>query len=278
LRALMPEILGVSATASDFDKLVFNYWNSLAYEVADSGKDLQIGYSYDFSTQDKDKKESIKNLVTSAKEQHKVDITDDVSLALYCDKYVGEEYKYKYGRPLVVADYLIWRYCLNYSHVANSVNDIDKSGKIRFYLFSEEEARKKNEAKHELNLKAMQYYLDVIKDEALIDNILYILNRSADIKSTLSTKGMILKTIYEANPSKFVEICTDSNIKLKAAIEKLISTNILRRLTNTQIIVDSTDSTLIIGNNMSDAIAFFSNDVNKQIVNEYYTKYKGLPK
>lgn len=278
MKALMPSVIGLSSNSPDFEKRVTEYWNSISYDVPDSGKDWQIGYSYDFTTQDSDKKDSIRELVISAKAQHNVEIKSDVDLAKYCDKYIAEEYKYKYGTPINIADYLIWRYCLNYSHVANTIDDVNKSGKIRFYMFSEDEARKRNEAKHDMNIKAMQLYLEVIKDEALIDNILFILNRGSDVKNTLSTKTIILKTIYEANPAKFVEICGDANIKLKAAIEKLISANIIRRLTNTQIIVDSTDSAFVIGNTMEDAIAFFSNDANKQKVNEYYTKYKGLPK
>lgn len=278
MKSLMPVVLGRSVDSPDFEKQVHNYWNSLAYDVPDGGKDLQIGFGYDFSTQDSKRKDSITQLIKSAKETHNYEIKDDVSLANYCDKYIVEEYKYRYGTPLEISDYLIWRYCLNYSHVANNVDDVDKSGKIRFYLFSEDEARKKNEAKHEANLKAMQLYLEVIKDEALVDNILYIDGKASDIKSPLSTKSMILKTIYEANPSKFINICSDTNLKIKASIEKLIVGNILRRLPNTQIIVDSTDSSVVIGNNIDDAIAFFNNEFNKQKVNEYYTKYKGLPK
>ena len=56
---------------------------------------------------------------------------------------------------------------------------------------------------------------------------------------------------------------------MKAKITIYLWMNIIRQLPNSSIIVDASNPENVIGNNINDAISYFSNDNNKGIVAEW---------
>jgi hypothetical protein len=59
-------------------------------------------------------------------------------------------------------------------------------------------------------------------------------------------------------------------------IEKYISSGILKRLDNTHIITDGQNPQIIIGNTLDEALTFFANQINKDVVAEYEARFKAL--
>jgi hypothetical protein len=92
-----------------------------------------------------------------------------------------------------------------------------------------------------------------------------------------TSKHVLLNTISAENPTKFIITTKNTNLKSIGKIEKYIESAILRRLEGSQVIVDGTDSTIIIGDNIEEALTFFADDKNKGLVSEYATRYKSLP-
>jgi len=271
-RAIMPTVLGIdpNSQTSNWDKELKNYWDSISQTIPPEGKKLNISFSYDFKTQDDLRHKAIKDLKADEK-----DIKDDKSLAEFVEENVEEQYKYKYGKPVDAADYMLWRYCLVYGFIANTLKDVDKSPKkIKFYLYSEEEKKKERKEKSAVKLKVTEYYVKVAKDKKLLDAILTVTGTENVDSLDPDDKLQALDLYTVEHPKTFINLVEDKHIETKADIEKLITANQLRRLPHTTRIVDAEDFEKPIGDNIDDAVAFFLNDKNKAIVGEYMSVYK----
>ena len=157
---------------------------------------------------------------------------------------------------------------------------MNKSSYIRFYLYSKEEIERDKRIKYDLERKAMKLYSAIVADKDRVEDVLFILGKGTEVMNAVdeTDKQMMLLEQYKSEPGKFLEVASDKNLEKKGLIEKLIVNNVLRRLDNTEVIVESVDASKVIGNNMNDAIAYFANSTNKAVVSELISKYKGLPK
>lgn len=288
LKVLMPQILAIAPTSMDWDKRVHDYWNSFTIDVFDElGKELETGFEYNISdnTNFPDGKsrlyyinELIKRVPT---------IKDDESLMAYVkgankkgELNVREEEKYKYARAINPEEYLLWRYCIVCPMVSNTIDTVDASPKIRFYLFDKTSAESAKKKQFKLLQKAQEKYHIVIADSEMIDTVLYVFRR--DLKNEDGTpmdatdKAMALDIIVKTKPTEFLTLLTDKNLTTKALIERYIALGIFKRLSNSSIIVNAKDPSEIIGNNIDDAITYFNNPDKKIQVNTYAAECKSL--
>lgn len=274
LGELMPSILGISKDQREFTKAVNMYWNSISVNIPDTGKQFEIGFIYDLK--DTGKFANIKQL-KGADGKPKEFITDQ-QLADYVENYVPEDDKWMYGKPINTSDYLLWRYCLNYKAVANSPDTSHKSGDIRFYIHNENEIKKMEKDKFDIRKKAGQIYFDVIADPANVKLYLYALGKGSIIGTMDELdQAKLLESVYTNTPNDLIEASKDKQLKQKAYIEECITVGVLRRLTNSTVIVNASDNTPI-GNNIDEAIAFLKVDTNAKLANEIEGRLRALPK
>jgi len=280
LEVLMPRILGVDpkSTSSNWDKLVSNYWNSLSVEVYSNGLDLEIGFKYEFDTRHKVREKEIAKLK---------DIKSDEDLIEFVEgrkkdgtPNVSDQDKYKYATPIKEEDWLLYRYCVGingkgYKRVSNSMTTTEMSPDIDFYIYDENIAKEARRVAHEVNRKALSKYMEVIAKRDLVDQLLLVFKVTDKFEDDLD-KDMALDTLARTRPQEFVNYANDKNLMIKAQIESYINTGILRRLPGTSIIVDNDQPDVIVGNNLSEAVTFFSpdNTKSKVAVSEYSIKYK----
>jgi len=313
--ALMSNVISISPGDSDWAKALSNYWQSLSEDILPTGKELEIGFIYDIS--DLTKAPYINNLNENLPEDDK--LKTDASLKDYiakrlagvntrfkedmskADKLTGqasfqakkaaydikydlvwkiEAEHYKFGTPIKVSDYLLYKYCMVYSQVANELALAEKSPNIRFYLHSEAEIKLAKERKHKADKDRMNIYIDTIKSVSKVENVLYALDKGDKVRSIKDDTDLfiLLEEVSKERPAAFVAAAKDKNLVYKGTIEKYIATGILRRLDNTQIVVDAADPGIIIGNSLDESVSFFASKKNEAIVSEYNAKYKGLPK
>ena len=314
-RELMREILGLSPNSPDWDKTLSHYWHSLSVEIPSEGKELEIGYIYDYNSVSK--KVYIDAYNSSVKEDKQFKSSEDIakyfekgyeailsefekakdkSLTMADEKASSqlltnaykvkydkiealEQQKYKFGNPINVHDYILYRYCLVYSHVANEFDLVNKSNNIRFYLHSEEEIKAFKEEQNKLERARIKTFLDVAKDVTKIENVLYAVGLGNIVKTLDKLDYELeLSKFSTTNTKQFLQVCNNSNLETMGLIEKYIMFGVLRRLEGTTVIVDGTDPSLIIGNNMEEAITYFTHDKNKAQISEFVTRFKGLPK
>lgn len=280
LRSLMPILLGVdpNSTSSNWDKLVANYWNSLSVEVYSNGLDLEIGFIYDVTTTDKIRSGYISKLKN---------IESDEDLITYVEgskkdgtPNVPDNEKYKYAAAITPEHWLLYRYCVGvngkgYKRVSNSMTTIEMSPDIDFYIYDESVAKDARRKVHEVNRKALTKYIEVIAKRDIVDQLLLVFKDTTTYTDDLD-KDIALDTIVKTRPQEFLTYVNDKNLMTKAQIESYINAGILRRLAGTSIIVDNDQPDVIVGNNLAEAVTFFSpdNTKTKLAVSEYSLKYK----
>jgi len=273
LKSLMPVILSTSAEDPTWYKKVANYWHSFSIKVPVGGRNLEIGFNFDRN--DLARKKSIDELISIAS-KNKVTIDSDDAFMAYVLKEVPEFEKYKYATPINVVDYLIWIFCLGHREVAKDSisNALDKSTKIRFVLIDPKEVEDNRRAQHTLSIEATKKYLEIISDRNKVKDILYIRGENASKLDDLDADAK-LKAFADHNPREFLTIANDKNSNTRARIERYCIAGVLKRLTNTSIIVDANDTSVVVGNTLDEAIAFFSSESTERVakVKEFKARY-----
>lgn len=261
LGVYMPILLGINKQDAKFTELVDSWFNNLSTNVPETGLTLDIGFMYH--------NENSKNIVekleteiynTFNETKKNTSAARDAAFALRDESVVNlEKSKYRYGRPINIADYLLWRYCLVYSDVANDIALVNKSGGIRFYIYDSVREQYKERIQFEIRNKATKIYVQLLDMPSKVTNMLWVEKGGGVELSKLSAsdKLTMLENLSRVSPADFIKLFEDKNLDIKATIERMIHYNILKRLPNTNVIVDENND--LIGNSMDEVIIFFKN-------------------
>lgn len=294
LQKLMPQVLGVSPDSKDvnWEKTVREYWNSLTVEVDSTGKPLETGFIFDIN--DVTRKEYIdelrKKVATAANTdpfKTSKDLADYV-MGYISDKAdtpkIPEGERWKYGTPINVEEYLLYRYVENYADVANKVEDINKSANIRFFLSTEDDKKRISQERNKSKSAAIKAYNKFIQgaNEEDYNDLLCVFN-PYEVKEIVTEKSYEDKQtqvmdLMSAKPKEFANAVNNKSLSTIAKINKYIAFGIFKRLTNTSTIVDATDPQITIGNNQDECISFMNNKKNEVKLNEYEAKFKASVK
>jgi hypothetical protein len=272
----------------EWSKTVKEHWNSLYYLIPNGGKNFEVGFIYN-SKEIADKfDERFKQIVKTYKEEAAKATDDKEEVAAFkakidaifdleVDKNDLVNGEPKYGKPINPEDYLIWLYTLNYSPVAKRVSDIDKSVRIKFLLTDENETKALEKETFDLSLKADEAYIGIINKPDKINYVLKVLNFYKDGLGDIDKKKLI-KNESTINPRRFLSIVNDTHLQEKAQIEDLITAGILRRMKDSTVIVDAKDPSILIANNLDEALTFFAdtNTTTKAQASEYIARYRAL--
>ena len=274
LKVLMPTIITTSPNDQSWYKKVNNYWHSFGIKVPIGGCKLEIGFK--FSLDDTGRASAIKTLLGAAKAKG-VELKTDEQFSEYVLTNVTESEKYKYATPINIEDYLIWTYCLGHREVAKKGAHIEKSTNIRFVLVDPRDLIEARKEQHSIGIDAMKRYLELIADRKLVKDILYSMGENAKEISDLDA-DFKLKQFADTKPTEFLALVNDKGLAVKARIERYIAAGVLRRLPNTSIVVDSDDSSSIIGNTTDEAVAYFSAEVADKVakVKELQARYNQI--
>lgn len=276
LRDLMPNILGLdpNSNSSNWTSAVKNYWDSLSVIIRPEGKELDLSFTYSV---DSNKPEVVK-LVETKKIKSDQDLVDYVNGTKNGVRVVDEEDKFRYGTPISPEDYLLWLYTLNYKDVANTMEDVNKSKDIRFYVEFEGDVEQIKRESFLKSKKASELFSQLIKNEEQVDNMIYMFDEDPSTFELPVDKQIFIQSKALTDTDKFISYCEDKSLDTKALIERLIKKGVLNRLVNTQIIVDADDPEFVIGNTSHEALLFFKSDKPSNVakVKEYIIKLKTL--
>ena len=277
LGVYMPILLGVDRQNPKYNELVDLWFNNISKNVGETGLNLEIGFTY--------KSESIKESVleseraiyerfdkakkTTSKERNvAMDLRDKEIIEL-------EKTKYKYGFPINVEDYILWRYCLVYTDVANDIIIVNKSGHIRFYIYDSSREANKEAIQLETRNEATKIYVKLLEQPERVNNMIWVDRKGVTNVDSLQPvdKYKTLETMSRVEPHEFIKLYNDKDLDIKATIERMIHYDILKRLPNSNVIVD--DNNDIVGNSMDEAIIFFKNtERNKPSITRFKAKLK----
>lgn len=313
-KAIMSDVIGIAGNSAEWNKAIKDYWNSFTYEVPESGKSLEVGFLYDISSSDSIISKFINSVNSNISDKSK-HLTTDENLKEYIDSRlikINSDFKrrmqeigsikdlvlrdkletqaftnkynnivsiegdrYKVGRPINAFEYILYRYCLGYAHVANEEILVTKSPNIRFYLYSDDDIKKDKKARQTTNRTRMATLLKVTESVSSIENLLYAMNEADNMPSDDGDKYEKVETLSKTRTEDFLKVANDKNLISIGTIEKYIKYGILSRSAGSQVIYNPTsDSNDPIANNMEEGIRYFLNAANKAIISNLETRYK----
>lgn len=282
VEAYFPNLIGLSVNDNNFVLRVKQYLNNIRVSVDELGRKFDISFHY-HKKKDyyriKAEEDRIEEIYQRANRQ---DISS-IKRALQ-DKITKlnalEGTKHRYGYPINVDDYLMYRHCLLYKDVAKDMALINGDPTIRFYFKDDQkEVEKLKKYRLEVN-KAKSNYVACLADDNLFDAIYiqYCVVNNLPIISSLAEnkldREIKLDKFSTDEPVKFNKIFGNKDVKLIATIEKLIAHGELIRSEYNQNITSNTGE--FIGSNMTEAVAWFKRPENNSVVNNYYNTLKNI--
>lgn len=282
VEAYFPNLIGISYNNPDFVNRVKAYLNNIRIPVDELGKTFDISFHY-YHKKDyyhfKNEEERIEKTYQNADRSSIKKIREALNEKIKALN-VLEGTKYKYGYPVNVTDYLMYRHCLLYHDVAKDIALINSDPNIRFYFKDDvKEAQKRRKYRESVN-RAKANYVACLADDTLFDAVYIqycVINNLPVISSLAEDKlerEVKLDKFSTDEPIKFNKIFNNKDNKLIANIEMLIARGELVRSQYNQNITSSDGE--FIGANMGETIAWFKNPNNTSAVNAYMAKLKNI--
>ena len=275
MEAYMPPIIGVSASNDEFVTRVKAYFNNFCVVVDELGKTLDISFRYNHYRDFLDiqaKENEILARYEIANKQDPIALKEAVN-AKVNDLNALESTKYKYGNPINVTDYILYRHCLLYSGVAKDPALINSNPSIRFYIKDDKRELENEQKFRKAKNLARANYVKLLNDNELFKAVFinYCVKNNIPVMNGLAMESIkqqeLLDTYSTVEPVKFNKACEDKDIVLKGLIETLIAKGKLNRATYNQNISMVTGE--YIGANMTEAVIWFKNPANNAIVENF---------
>lgn len=285
MRAFMPNILGIDPTNpnANWTKEVSDYWHSLSQDVPERGLTLDTSLRFDIMDGHSIRKRYIQDLL---KLDSSIKTSEDLMKAVInpdSKHKVEERLLYRYAEAVEPVDYLLWYYCLGYRSVANDLSSVNKSSKIDFYMYNQEDKQKAKKDSTKRVIRATEIYVELSKTPEKLRDVLCILEPE-NVKNTLKLElEDVTINVHEflmKSPERFISIAEDKNLSLRAKIEKYIATNVFKRMSHTKTIVDGIDNTKLIGHTVDEAILYMKSEEpdRKKYLSEVEFRYKDITK
>lgn len=277
-----PQIIGIMPNHENFLTRVKQYLNNIRIAVDEQGVTFDTSFVYEDKEgyyKVKAELEAIEKKYASVNRNNSAELRKALQEKINAIDAVERE-KAKYGYPLNVEDYLMYRHCLLYSDVAKDMAFINGEQNIRFYIKDNKKEEERKRKQHELANKAMSNYVVLLSDEALFDAVYvqYCVTAAKPILSSMLKDRMDreieLRQFATDYPDKFNKIYSNKDVRTIADIEMLIARGELIKSEYNQNI--TTPDGELIGANMTEALAWFKNPENISAVNAYKAKLKNF--
>ena len=282
--AYFPQLIGLSPNNPDFVRRVKEYLSNIQFIVNEEGSTLDTSFAYNHyedylnikrqedEIEAKYDKVNRANLLAKLEELKKALKTKIDELSAL------ESTKFRFGQPVNLDQYIVYRHCLLYKDVAKDIAIINEDASLRFYIKDEAREAAKQKKLVDEKKKAMRAFVELCASENKFNAVyMQIAIRRNDILSEAITKTMdekeniVMNYVNEA-PDKFNKLVNDKNVVMKGFIETLIMRGELIRAEYNQQI--STADGQFIGSNVNEAVAYFNNPNNKAVYEAYQNKLK----
>ena len=282
LEAYFPNLIGLAPNNENFITRVKAWLNNISVPVDELGKTFDTSFRYNRKRDYlmfKAKEDKINEEFMSVNRQDIAALKEALERKIE-DLTLLESEKHKFGTPLNIADYLMYRHCLLYRDVAKDAAFINSDPNIRFY-FKDDKREADLQAKLRLELNnAKTNYVKIVGNSELFNAVF---TQYCVVNNIPVTVGANMSEIDKQNhldkysiqePVKFNKICTDKDLTIKAFIENLIARNELNRAVHNQNI--TTFDGEFIGANVKEAVAWFKNPANSARVDAWKNKLKHI--
>lgn len=280
VEAYFPSLIGVSISDPKFVQGVKEWLNNIQVRVDELGKELDVTFIYN-SKKDyykiAEEEEAIEARFKSINRNNLKELKVALERKIK-ELNALESTKYLYGRPQNVADYLLYRHCLLYKDIAKDVALINSDRNIRFYFRdNKKEEELQTKLRNEINA-AKRNYVMLCGNEEMFENVYiqYCIHSNLAVTPALQESRLIKENNLDkfsiSEPAKFNRICNDKDLSIKSNIERLIAVGIFNKHPHSQNIVSAEGE--FIGANMKEAVDYFKNPANENIIDGYLIKLK----
>lgn len=278
IAAYFPNLIGVSANNENFFTRVKQYLNNIMVKVDKNGKTFDISFRYNTKRDYyhfKDEEDKINAEYDAVPRNDIIALRRALQLKINRLNTLESE-KHKYGMPINIEDYLMYRHCLIYSDIAKDTAFINVDSNIRFYFRDDAKEAANAEKKRKAINKAKANYVTCIGDSVIFEAVYiqYALAKNLPVMPSLAESNIIkeanLDRFSTEEPEAFNKIFNDGDKLTKALIEKLIARGELVRLQHNQNITTATGE--FIGANVNEAVIWFKNPDNTSAVNAFKSK------
>ena len=280
VNAYFPALVGLSPNHPDFTSRVKAWLSNIQFVVNENDVPLNISFVYNTKRDYlnfKRKEDAIDDEYAKIDRTNLAAIKDGIKRRVNALNTLESE-KYKFGHPVNLEQYIIYRHCLLYRDVAKDTAIVNSDPSIRFYIKDENKEAEKQKKLIEYRMQAMRNFIELNASPSK-RNAVYIAvvaSRNENVSEALiksdAEKNSYLMDYVNSHPDKFNKMISDKNITTRAFIETLIVRGeLVRSEFNQQI--STADGTLI-GSNMNGAIAFFNNPDNKDMKELFENKLK----
>ena len=280
VNAYFPALVGLSPNHPDFTSRVKAWLSNIQFVVNENDVPLDISFVYNTKRDYlnfKRKEDAIDDEYAKIDRTNLAAIKDGIKRRVNALNTLESE-KYKFGHPVNLEQYIIYRHCLLYRDVAKDTAIVNSDPSIRFYIKDENKEAEKQKKLIEYRMQAMRNFIELNASPSK-RNAVYIAvvaSRNENVSEALiksdAEKNSYLMDYVNTHPDKFNKMIADKNITTRAFIETLIVRGeLIRSEFNQQI--STADGTLI-GSNMNGAIAFFNNPDNKDMKELFENKLK----
>jgi len=156
-----------------------------------------------------------------------------------------------------VSDFVLFRYCLVYGRVANNVDDVGKSPKIRFYLYSKSVENRKAHNTMQSKLQAQNKFAEIMTDESVVNSLLRMFEQLPEEFDDMESKHMALYNFVESRPADFLAYCNDEGIKIKGAILEAVELGIIYNPANTESYYFGENKEMYLGGSLDDVVIWW---------------------
>ena len=175
------------------------------------------------------------------------------------------------GSPISIMDYIKYNFALKHPHVALTKEEMNKEFNKRFYIqdLTREDKVKNNSIK--LKKDADKEFIKVSSNLNNMKRILRIMSNSNPDRMTDDQVENALYEIKNKEPKKFIKIAIDKNLEIKAEIEEMVSSGVLRKIGNQVIFIDE-----VLGDTTDDTVVYLKDKKNSGKLTLLRAKLKEL--
>lgn len=282
IEAYFPALIGLAPNNENFITRVKAYLNNIDVAIDELGKTFNTSFHWNRKRdyfRFKKEEEDIETAYLNSDRKGIKELREALDIKITKLNLLEGE-KYKYGYPVVIDDYLIYRHCLLYKDVAKDISLINSDPSIRFYFKDDQrEAERIAKQRNEINA-AKGNFIKLLTDSDQFDSVFiqYCVTNNINIPNGMSMdiidKQTHLDKFSTQEPAKFNKLCNDKDLAIKSLIEMLISRGEFIRAIHNQNI--TTPDGEFIGANVKEAVAWFKNPANTALVNAYKNKLKNI--
>ena len=176
-----------------------------------------------------------------------------------------------FERASNLEDFITYKWLQNHPLVAKSEQEMINNPRKEFYIHDPVRETQKENVKVQSKKKA---YLELAKlsdNEEKMDILVRLLVGVNPDNLSKEDKENRLDQYIDDNPAKFVKMATDPDLEIRAEIEQMVDKGIIRKQGNSYLYMDKT-----IGDSIAEAINFFKNERNSELVLDLKSKLKDI--